>query len=279
MIEFKNVSASYDGELPILRDVGFRIPDGDFVAFVGTNGAGKSTTMRLVNGLLKPSSGQILIDGVPTTQLRTSQLAAKVGFLFQNPDRQICCKTVREELEFGFKAQGALDDEARARVDEVIEEFGFNANAEPYLLNRGTRQLLALASIIVMAPQTIILDEPTTGLDYCECCKVMNAIEKLHKSGKTIVMVCHDMEVVADFADRVIVMTYGEMVADGPTFDILRNSEILKRSDLIAPQIISISQELVARNPKLAHSSIAQANFLQELTNAIEAFVEQKGGK
>lgn len=235
--------------------------------------------MRLMNGLLKPNSGEVLIDGIPTTQLKTSEIAHKVGFLFQNPDRQICCKTVREELEFGFKAQGALDDEARARVDEVIEEFGFNANAEPYLLNRGTRQLLALASIIVMAPQTIILDEPTTGLDYCECCKVMNAIEKLHKSGKTIVMVCHDMEVVADFADRVIVMTYGEMVADGPTFDILRNSEILKRSDLIAPQIISISQELVARNPKLAHSSIAQANFLQELTNAIEAFVEQKGGK
>lgn len=279
MIEFKDVCVSYAPEAQVLAEVNFTINNGEFVAFVGSNGAGKSTTMRLMNGLLKPNSGEVLIDGLPTTQLKTSEIAHKVGFLFQNPDRQICCKTVREELEFGFKAQGALDDEARARVDEVIEEFGFNANAEPYLLNRGTRQLLALASIIVMAPQTIILDEPTTGLDYRECCKVMNAIEKLHKSGKTIVMVCHDMEVVADFADRVIVMTYGEMVADGPTFDILRNSEILKRSDLIAPQIISISQELVARNPKLAHSSIAQANFLQELTNAIEAFVEQKGGK
>lgn len=114
------------------------------------------TTMRLMNGLLKPNSGEVLIDGIPTTQLKTSEIAHKVGFLFQNPDRQICCKTVREELEFGFKAQGALDDEARARVDEVIEEFGFNANAEPYFLNRGTRQLLALASIIVMTPQTII---------------------------------------------------------------------------------------------------------------------------
>lgn len=279
MIEFKDVCVSYTPETQVLAEVNFTINNGEFVAFVGSNGAGKSTTMRLMNGLLKPNSGEVLIDGIPTTQLKTSEIAHKVGFLFQNPDRQICCKTVREELEFGFKAQGALDDEARARVDEVIEEFGFNANAEPYLLNRGTRQLLALASIIVMAPQTIILDEPTTGLDYRECCKVMKAIEKLHKSGKTIVMVCHDMEVVADFADRVIVMTYGEMVADGPTFDILRNSEILKRSDLIAPQIISISQELVARNPELAYSSIAQANFLQELTNAIEAFVEQKGGK
>ena len=279
MIEFKDVCVSYTPETQVLAEVNFTINNGEFVAFVGSNGAGKSTTMRLMNGLLKPNSGEVLIDGIPTTQLKTSEIAHKVGFLFQNPDRQICCKTVREELEFGFKAQGALDDEARARVDEVIEEFGFNANAEPYLLNRGTRQLLALASIIVMAPQTIMLDEPTTGLDYRECCKVMKAIEKLHKSGKTIVMVCHDMEVVADFADRVIVMTYGEMVADGPTFDILRNSEILKRSDLIAPQIISISQELVARNPELAYSSIAQANFLQELTNAIEAFVEQKGGK
>lgn len=279
MIEFKDVCVSYTPETQVLAEVNFTINNGEFVAFVGSNGAGKSTTMRLMNGLLKPNSGEVLIDGIPTTQLKTSEIAHKVGFLFQNPDRQICCKTVREELEFGFKAQGALDDEARARVDEVIEEFGFNANAEPYLLNRGTRQLLALASIIVMAPQTIILDEPTTGLDYRECCKVMEAIEKLHKSGKTIVMVCHDMEVVADFADRVIVMTYGEMVADGPTFDILRNSEILKRSDLIAPQIISISQELVARNPELAHSSIAQANSLQELTNAIEAFVVDKGGK
>lgn len=279
MIEFKDVCVSYTPEAQALAEVNFTINNGEFVAFVGSNGAGKSTTMRLVNGLLKPNSGEVLIDGIPTTQLKTSEIAHKVGFLFQNPDRQICCKTVREELEFGFKAQGALDDEAHARVDEVIEEFSFNANAEPYLLNRGTRQLLALASIIVMAPQTIILDEPTTGLDYRECCKVMKVIEKLHKSGKTIVMVCHDMEVVADFADRVIVMTYGEMVADGPTFDILRNPEILKRSDLIAPQIISISQELVARNPELAYSSIAQANSLQELTNAIEAFVEQKGGK
>lgn len=279
MIEFKDVCVSYTPEAQVFAEVNFTINNGEFVAFVGSNGAGKSTTMRLMNGLLKPNSGEVLIDGIPTTQLKTSEIAHKVGFLFQNPDRQICCKTVREELEFGFKAQGALDDEARARVDEVIEEFGFNANAEPYFLNRGTRQLLALASIIVMTPQTIILDEPTTGLDYRECCKVMKAIEKPHKSGKTIVMVCHDMEVVADFADRVIVMTYGEMVADGPTFDILRNSEILKRSDLIAPQIISISQELVARNPELAYSSIAQANFLQELTNAIEAFVEQKGGK
>ena len=223
MIEFKNVSASYDGELPILRDVGFRIPDGDFVAFVGTNGAGKSTTMRLVNGLLKPSSGQVLIDGVPTTQLRTSQLAAKVGFLFQNPDRQICCSTVREELLFGFLAQGRADAEAEAKVDAMIERFGFDGDAEPFLLNRGTRQLLALASIIVMEPPVVVLDEPTTGLDFRECAKVMNVIAELNARGITVIMVCHDMEVVADYAKRVIAMTAGQVVADGETFAVLRD--------------------------------------------------------
>ena len=106
MIEFDDVHASYEATLPILKGVSFTIRDGEFVAFVGTNGAGKSTTMRLVNGLLKPDAGQVLVDGVPTTELRTSELARRVGFLFQNPDRQICCNTVREELLFGFKALG-----------------------------------------------------------------------------------------------------------------------------------------------------------------------------
>ena len=103
MIEFRDVHASYDGSAPILKGVSFTIRDGEFVAFVGTNGAGKSTTMRLMNGLLKPDAGQVLIDGVPTSDLRTSELARRVGFLFQNPDSQICCNTVREELLFGWR--------------------------------------------------------------------------------------------------------------------------------------------------------------------------------
>ena len=186
MIEFKNVSASYDGELAVLADVSFTVNDGDFVAFVGTNGAGKSTTMRLANGLLKPTSGEVLIDGVPTTSLKTSELARRIGFLFQNPDRQICCNTVREELMFGFAALGEKGPEAEARVDAMIERFGFDADAEPYLLNRGTRQLLALASIIVLAPPTIILDEPTTGLDFRECVKVMDVVRELKARGYTL---------------------------------------------------------------------------------------------
>lgn len=269
MIEFENVSASYDGELPILRDVSFRIPDGDFVAFVGTNGAGKSTTMRLINGLLKPSSGQVLIDGVPTTQLRTSQLAAKVGFLFQNPDRQICCSTVREELLFGFRAQGRADAEAEAKVDAMIERFGFDDGAEPFLLNRGTRQLLALASIIVMEPPVVVLDEPTTGLDFRECVKVMDVIAELNARGTTVIMVCHDMEVVADYAKRVIAMTAGQVVADGETFAVLRDRDVLARTHLLPPQMVDVSLRLVKDGAVVASSPAALADTLDEMTDAL----------
>ena len=271
MIEFKNVSASYDGELPILCDVSFRIPDGDFVAFVGTNGAGKSTTMRLINGLLKPSSGQILIDGVPTTQLRTSQLAAKVGFLFQNPDRQICCSTVREELLFGFRAQGRADAEAEAKVDAMIERFGFDGDAEPFLLNRGTRQLLALASIIVMEPPVAVLDEPTTGLDFRECAKVMDVIAELNARGTTVIMVCHDMEVVADYAKRVIAMTAGQVVADGETFAVLRDRDVLARTHLLPPQMVDVSLRLAEDGAVAAASPAALADTLDEMTDALAA--------
>ena len=269
MIEFKNVSASYDGELPILRDVGFLIPDGDFVAFVGTNGAGKSTTMRLINGLLKPSSGQVLIDGAPTTQLRTSQRAAKVGFLFQNPDRQICCSTVREELLFGFRAQGRADAEAEVKVDAMIERFGFDGDAEPFLLNRGTRQLLALASIIVMEPPVVVLDEPTTGLDFRECAKVMDVIAELNARGTTVVMVCHDMEVVADYAKRVIAMTAGQVVADGETFAVLRDRDVLARTHLLPPQMVDVSLRLVEDGAVAAASPVALADTLDEMADAL----------
>lgn len=276
MIEFVNVSASYDGELAVLQDVNFTINDGEFVAFVGTNGAGKSTTMRLMNGLLKPTSGEVLVDGVPTTQLKTSELARKLGFLFQNPDRQICCNTVREELLFGFKAQGAVDDAAQARVDAMIERFGFNPDDEPYLLNRGTRQLLALASIIVMEPPTIILDEPTTGLDFRECEKVMDVVRDLNAHGTTVVMVCHDMEVVGDFARRVIAMTQGRVVADGDTFDVLRNEAVLKAAHILPPQVTEVSMTLDRDFVDLP-TSIACANTVEEMVSAVAQVCE--GGR
>lgn len=269
MIEFRDVHASYDGSAPILKGVSFTIRDGEFVAFVGTNGAGKSTTMRLMNGLLKPDAGQVLIDGVPTSDLRTSELARRVGFLFQNPDSQICCNTVREELLFGFKALGLDGPDADARVDAIVEEFAFDPDDDPFLLNRGARQLLALASIVVLAPPVVVLDEPTTGLDYRECVKVMDIIRRIHERGTTVVMVCHDMEVVADYAARCIVMSGGEVVDDAPTFDVLRNRATLERASLVPPQIVELSFELGHEMPRLADAPVGRANTVDEMAAAV----------
>ncbi len=277
MIEFANVSASYGGGAPVLHDVSFSIDAGEFVAFVGTNGAGKSTTMRLVNGLLKPSSGQVSIDGVPTTALKTSELARRVGYLFQNPDSQICCSTVRDELMFGFVAQGSAGADAAARVDAIIDDFGLDGDADPFLLNRGMRQLLALASIVVMEPPVIVLDEPTTGLDYRECMKVMEIVRALNGKGATVVMVCHDMEVVADFARRVVVMDSGRVVDDGPTFEVLRNAKTLSEASLVPPQVPAISMALVAARSALARSALAKANTLDEMVDAVLAHARAKG--
>ena len=211
----------------------------------------------------------MLVDGVPTTELRTSELARRVGFLFQNPDRQICCNTVREELLFGFKALGQAGPEADARVDAIIEEFGFDADDDPFLLNRGARQLLALASIVVLAPPVVVLDEPTTGLDFRECEKVMAIIRRIHEQGATVIMVCHDMEVVADYAERCIVMSGGTVVDDAPTFDVLRNRDTLERASLVPPQIVDLSLELARAMPRLAETAVARANTVDEMLAAV----------
>ncbi len=277
MIEFSHVSASYDNETPILDDVSFSIGDGEFVAFVGENGAGKSTTMRLANGLLKPTAGRVLIDGVPTAELRTSELARRVGFLFQNPDRQICCNTVRDELLFGFAAQNRETEAAREQVDAMAARFGLDPDAEPYLLNRGARQLLALASVIVLAPSVLLLDEPTTGLDFRECAKVMDVIADMHARGATVIMVCHDMEVVGDYAQRVIAMARGGVVDDGPTFRVLRDQETLRRAHLAPPQIVDVSLRLSrCESAGLAGSPVARANTLDDMTAAVIALATAK---
>ena len=270
MITFDHVSYEVEGRT-IIDDVSFCIEAGEFVSFVGTNGAGKSTTMRLINGLLKPTSGCVRTAGRLTSETKSSEIARRVGFLFQNPDRQICCNTVHEELMFGFMAQKADPDVARRRVDAIVERFGFRPDAEPYLLNRGTRQLLALASVIVCEPEVVVLDEPTTGLDYWECEKVMEAVEELHERGTTIVMVCHDMEVVSDHARRVVAMTEGRVIGDGPAGDVLRDRDILRRAHLMPPQIMQIGMGLTARGVVGETSAVARACTVDEMFDAIVA--------
>ena len=186
------------GKRTLFQDVNLKFTPGNCYGVIGANGAGKSTTMRLMNGLLKPDAGQVLIDDVPTSDLRTSELARRVGFLFQNPDSQICCNTVREELLFGFKALGLDGPDADSRVDAIVEEFAFDPDDDPFLLNRGARQLLALASIVVLAPPVVVLDEPTTGLHFEDVNKLLKVLQSLVDKGNTVIVIEHNLDVIKE---------------------------------------------------------------------------------
>lgn len=252
MIECDSVRFGYgktkDAEL--IHGISLSIEDGEFVALTGENGAGKSTFSKLLAGILKPSDGKICVNGIDTKKAKNSMLAKTTGFLFQNPDRQLCTYTVRDEIAFGQKAlKTGTEEEISKRTEKIIERFGFNPDDAPFSLSRGQRQRLALASIIAVEPKVMILDEPTTGLDYKECMEIMSAVKELNKNGTTVIMVCHDMELVLDFARRMIVLADGKIEADGKTLEIMRRKEILQKTCLLPPQIIQIVLELEEKFP------------------------------
>lgn len=252
MIECDSVRFGYgktkDAEL--IHGISLSIEDGEFVALTGENGAGKSTFSKLLAGILKPSDGKISVNGIDTKKAKNSVLAKNTGFLFQNPDRQLCTYTVRDEITFGQKAlKTGTEEEISKRTEKIIERFGFNPDEAPFSLSRGQRQRLALASIIAVEPKVMILDEPTTGLDYKECMEIMSAVKELNKNGTTVIMVCHDMELVLDFARRMIVLANGKIEADGKTLEIMRSKKILQKASLLPPQIIQIALELEEKFP------------------------------
>ena len=247
MIRMEHVSFAYSDQGPTVQDVSFHVEKGEFAAILGANGAGKTTTVRLVDGLIKPTSGRVLIHGADTATSPVSERARRVGFLFQNPDRQICKNTVREEILFGLKAvRGEESGETLdARCREMLEDFGFTGEEDPFSLSRGQRQRVALASILAVEPEVLILDEPTTGLDYLECCHIMDRIRRMNREQQvTVIMVCHDMEVVLDYADRALVMAGGRLLADGPVKEIFRNTELMEEASILPPQMIGLSLRL-----------------------------------
>lgn len=236
MLEFKNVSFSYN-ETANVQNLNVTVKKGDFVAITGSNGAGKSTFSKLCNGLLKPSEGDVLVLGKNTKLEKVSDLAKHIGFLFQNPDRQICCDSVEKEIAFSLRNNGLPEDEIKKRVEDTVAEFKFDSKVEPFNMSRGQRQRLCLACLIALNPEILILDEPTTGLDYRECMEMMERIRQLNNAGTTVLMVCHDMEVVLDFAKTVVVMNRGQIVAEGETRLILGDRSILEQARLLPPQI------------------------------------------
>ena len=247
MIQMDHVSFSYSDQGPTVQDVNFHVKKGEFVAILGANGAGKTTTVRLIDGLIRPTSGKVLICGADTAVSSVSERARRVGFLFQNPDRQICRNTVREEILFGLQTvRGEEGEEAlNARCEAVLEDLGFTGDEEPFSLSRGQRQRVALASILAVEPEILILDEPTTGLDYFECCHIMDRIRRMNEEQQvTVIMVCHDMEVVLDYAQRALVMAGGRLRGDGPVREIFRNAALMEEVSILPPQMIGLSMRL-----------------------------------
>ena len=247
MIQLEHVSFSYTDQGPTVQDVSFHAEKGEFIAILGANGAGKTTTVRLIDGLIRPTAGKVLIHGADTSVSPVSERARLVGFLFQNPDRQICKNTVREEILFGLKTvRGDEGEEAlNARCEEILKDFGFSGDEEPFSLSRGQRQRVALASILAVEPEVLILDEPTTGLDYLECCHIMDRIRRMNEEKQvTVIMVCHDMEVVLDYASRALVMAGGKLLADGPVPEIFRNTELMEEASILPPQMIGLAIRL-----------------------------------
>ena len=271
MIRMEHVSFSYSDQGPTVQDVSFHVEKGEFAAILGANGAGKTTTVRLIDGLIRPTSGRVLIHGADTATSPVSERARRVGFLFQNPDRQICKNTVREEILFGLKTvRGEESEEAlNARCEEVLKDFGFTGEEEPFSLSRGQRQRVALASILALEPEVLILDEPTTGLDYLECCHIMDRIRRMNEEQQvTVVMVCHDMEVVLDYATRALVMSGGRLLADGPVKEVFRDTELMERASILPPQMIGLSLRL--------GEGFGQASSPDEMADAVMAL--RKGG-
>lgn len=260
MIELNHVSFGYGPE-PTVRDVSFSAGKGAFVALLGSNGAGKSTLAKLVRGLLRPTVGSVVVDGVDTAKVKASALAAKIGFLFQNPDRQICKNTVRDELIFSLTHAGVDSEKREERLARTLDVFSLDPAADPFTLSRGERQRVALASVLISEPELLILDEPTTGLDYKECVQIMNYVKEMNQKGVTVLMVTHDMEIALDYADRAVLMHDGRMVADGKPAEIFYDETAMAAASLLAPQIIGLSLALDVR--------LGRVSTVEEMADAI----------
>ncbi len=244
VVRLRDVTYTYPGGGASVRHLNLEVYPGEFVGLVGQNGAGKTTATKLVNGLLKPSSGTVEVAGLDTRTARTSQIARHAATLFQNPDHQICRDTVLDEVAFGLELGGVDAQTARERARAVAEDFGLPLGEAPFSLSRGQRQMVALASVVVLEPELVILDEPTSGLDYRECMTVMETVRRMADRGSAVIMVCHDMEVVSDFAERLVVMADGEIAATGPTHDLFADESLMKRASMRPPQVVELANEL-----------------------------------
>lgn len=246
MIKTENVHYSYPNKVEALKGVSLTIQDGEFIAIMGQNGAGKSTFVKHFNGLLKPSKGTVCINGVETTKSSVASLARNVGFVFQNPDHQLFSETVEEEIGFALKNFGFKSEVIDERITWALNLLSLTQyrKTSPFLLSGGERKRVALASVLAWDPQTLILDEPTIGQDHEQKEKLRQFILQLQTQKKTVVTVTHDVEFVAECNPRVVLMKEGKIVADGEGKKILTDPEILEMSSIVLPQIAQVFTKL-----------------------------------
>ena len=234
ILELDNINFSYNNEKQILKNVFFKINKGDMAAIVGRNGAGKSTISKLVCGFYKPTSGRILFDGKDMVDYTIKERSEKIGFVMQNPNQMISKTMVYDEVAFGLKIRGLSDSEIKERVEETLRICGLYGyrNWPISALSFGQKKRVTIASILVLNPDMIILDEPTAGQDFKHYTEIMEFLVDLNKKGVTILMVTHDMHLMLEYTNKVIVLSEGEKIADNIPAYILTNKEIIEKANL-----------------------------------------------
>ncbi len=247
-LECRDVFFTYPDGTRALGGVSLHIEPGEAVAIVGQNGSGKSTLVRHFNGLLRPSAGQVLLDGADVRALHVAELAGRVGLAFQNPDRQLFSGRVRSEVQFGPRNLGVRGPELDERVRQALEMVGLAAESEanPYDLGQSRRKLLALASVLAMRTPILILDEPTTGQDARGVARVREVVAGSLAAGRTVVAISHDMRFVAECFRRVVVMRAGRVILDGSPEVVFRRDSWpeLEAANLSAPLAARVGARL-----------------------------------
>ena len=246
MIEAKDVRFTYPSGVEALKGVTVTISEGDFVAIMGQNGAGKTTLVKHFNGLLKPTKGKVLVDGIETTKVSVARLARNVGFVFQNPDHQLFGETVEDEISFGLRNFGFEKTVVGTRVTWALNLLALAQyrKTSPFMLSGGERKRVALASVLAWDPKILILDEPTIGQDYQQKEKLRQFIMQMQTQKRTIIIVTHDVEFVAECNPRVLLMSDGQIIADGEAAQILTNTKVLEQASIVPPQIAQIFLDL-----------------------------------
>lgn len=251
VIEIQSLYYTYPSGVEALRGIDVTVHEKEFVAVMGQNGSGKTTFVKHLNGLLKPSTGRVTVRGKDTSKRRVSELARDVGYVFQNPDHQIFCDTVEAEVSFGPRNLGLQKREISERVDEALHAVGLleYKGVNPKQLSKGQRQRVAVASVLSMKPSILIVDEPTTGQDYRDGIEMLELIKELNQTGHTILFITHDMQLIARYADRVIVFHEGKILLNKATREVFSETEILRRTFLAPPSISLLAQRFTSLYP------------------------------